>query len=327
MILGICNDADVLSVVKLVKLVITIIRISVPIILIVSCMIELFHAVIKAEVSESLKTVTRKIVAAIIIFLIPTGVDIIFRVLDYEKVYYPCIENSTKEGISAARQVKAESLILLAKNTLLEDYYFLARDEINKMTDTKKQASLTKELNSVHTEIEKAKKERDEREKNKYSKTGTYTRSELMDKDEQAVINMSNEEFIKYVAAMAQDIYHEYGGVLPSITIAQACLESGYGDHFEPTSHNLYGMIGYPSEKPLVTRTRKFENFYEATYYHYKYYVDLGPQYYSEFNKACARKDAFGAASYLWKYANGEQEYPGKIIKIINNYNLTQYDK
>ena len=132
MILGICNDPDILSVVKLVKLVITIIKIAVPIILIVSCMIELFHAVIKAEVSESLNSITRRIIAAIIIFLIPTGVDIIFKVLDYEKVYYPCIENSTTEGISSARQIKAESLILLAKNTLLEDYYFQARDEINK---------------------------------------------------------------------------------------------------------------------------------------------------------------------------------------------------
>lgn len=326
MILGICNDPDILSVVKLVKLVITIIKIAVPIILIVSCMIELFHAVIKAEVSESLNSITRRIIAAIIIFLIPTGVDIIFRLVDYEKVYYPCIENSTTEGISSARQIKAESLILLAKNTLLEDYYFQARDEINHMTDTEKQKALNDELNTIHTEIEKAKKERDERENNKYSKTGTYTKTELMDKDEQSVKNMSNEEFIKYVAALAQDVYHEYGGVLPSITIAQACLESGYGNSFEPTSHNLYGMIGYPSSKPLVTRTRKFENFYDATYYHYKYFVDLGPQYYSEFNKACARKDAMGAASYLWKYAGGEQAYPGKVKSIINTYNLTKYD-
>ena len=97
---------------------------------------------------------------------------------------------------------------------------------------------------------------------------------------------MSKAEFIKYIGAVAQDIYSQYGGVLPSITIAQAILESGYGNHFENTSNNVYGLMGYPGSKPKVHKLRKFDSFYEATYYHYKYFQTYtnvyGNQFYLE---------------------------------------------
>lgn len=41
---------------------------------------------------------------------------------------------------------------------------------------------------------------------------------------------MSDSEFVEYIGSLAVLVYQEYGGVLPSITIAQACLESGYGN-------------------------------------------------------------------------------------------------
>ena len=143
--------------------------------------------------------------------------------------------------------------------------------------------------------------------------------------DEQTVKDMTNEQFIEFIASLARDVYHEYGGVLPSITIAQACLESGYGNSFEATSHNVYGLMGYPDEKPKVHSLKKFDNFYEATYYHYAYFQAFSGVY-NNFLKKCASGDAYGAASYLSAYANGEASYPGKIKDIMQQYNLTKYD-
>ena len=106
--------------------------------------------------------------------------------------------------------------------------------------------------------------------------------------DEQTLKNMDNQQFIEFMASAARIVYQEYGGVLPSITIAQAILESGYGNSFEATSFNVFGLIGYPGSKPKVNRLRKFDNFYEATDYHYSYFPTF-PKYYTEFLNLCTQ--------------------------------------
>lgn len=325
MILDICNVPDILSVMRYVKIVITIIKIVVPILLIISGMIDFIGAVGNADVSDALKKITRKSIAAIIVFLVPTFVNLIIKVLDFKGNYYPCIENATVEGIEAARERVARDYILLAKNTLVTEYYYGAKPYISELKNEAVKEQLTNELESIYKDIEAANKEREERANNSYASTGVYTRSELMDTDEQTVKDMSNDEFIEYVASLARDIYHQYGGVLPSITIAQACLESGYGNSFEPTSHNFYGLMGYPSNKPKVVNLRKFENFYEATYYHYEYFNEY-IKVYDDFLVRCKNNDPIGAAEYLSSYAGMEAAYPGKIRSIINTYNLTKYD-
>lgn len=319
MILNVCSDPDVLSAMRIVKITINIIKISVPIILIVKCMLDLVGAVSKGETKEVLKAMTSRIIAAVLIFFIPTFVDITFRLFDGEKVYYSCIEDATIEKISEANERMARSYLLLAKNTLNNSYYTSAKPYINKIKDEGTRNALNTEAEAIHDEII------EERNKKEAEYASKYTKAQLVDMDEQTVRNMSNEEFIEYVASLAIDVYHEYGGVLPSITIAQACLESSYGDSFEPTSHNLYGLIGYPDEKPLVSSTKKFETFYEATYYHCTYFTTFSGVY-SGFLEKCAQKDAFGAADYLSAYASGESTYPGVIKEIINMYDLTKYD-
>ena len=154
---------------------------------------------------------------------------------------------------------------------------------------------------------------------------GKWTEEELKSMTEQEVKNMSHSEFIEFTAALAQMVYQEEGGVLPSITIAQAILESGWGDKFESTSHNIYGLIGYPDNHGKVNRLKKFDSFYEATVYHAKYfkaYLNV----YSAFLRDCANGDAYSAASYLGKYAGGSGTYGPSIQSLIRDYNLTQYD-
>ena len=182
------------------------------------------------------------------------------------------------------------------------------------------------ELTKVKKEIEEVRKKEEEmRNSTGISKSGKYTKAEIIAMSEEQVKAMNNQEFIEFVASAAQIVYSEYGGVLPSITIAQAILETGYGDHFETTSHNLYGLIGYPGDHPKVKKTRKFENFYEATYYHTQYFFAYSSVYGNLLNN-CKNKNALAAASSLSAYAGGSQSYPNTIKTLINQYNLTQYD-
>lgn len=348
MILSICADADILSAMRIIKIIILAIRIAVPVLLIISTITSFMGAVTSGDLSSPMKLVSKRLIAAVIIFLIPSIISLTIKIVDVNNDYYGCIENATKEGVHDARVSAAKEYILNAKNTLNSGNYAIAKKAVEKV-DGADRTALEAELESVKKEIDQAKKEREEaaqaaaanRDRNRNNNSnnnnnnnnnnpvvpvnGKYTKSQIIDMTEDQVRAMSNSEFMDFIGSAAQIVYAEYGGVLPSITVAQACLESGYGDHFESTSHNVYGLIGYPSNKPKVNRLRKFDNFYEATYYHAAYFKEYS-NVYGNFLNACSRGDALTAAGYLSAYAGGSSSYPNSIKSLINQYNLTKYD-
>lgn len=333
MILEACNEPNVLKVVRIVKILIDFIKIIVPIILIVSGTITLTKAVSDGQHRKAMQALVRKAIAAAIIFFVPTFVNLTLKLVDQDKVYYSCLENATKEGIEAAYAEQADYYIINAKTTLTEANYAAAKSFVNSMPSGTSKTKLEKELEVIKTDVVKATKEREEKLREAQgtgiSTTGQYTSVEAMDMDEERVKAMSKQEFIEFIASMARDIYFKNGGVLPSITIAQAILESGYGKHFIPTTHNVYGLRGYPSNKPKVQGSnnylRGFDNFYEATYYHYSYFQHYS-NVYGNFLVACQNHQPLQAATYLHAYAGGSKSYGSTIQQLINQYNLTQYD-
>ena len=331
MILSICDDPDILSVFRIVKIIITIIKIVIPIILIVSSMTYFIKSINKAEYTDALNKLIKRSIAAIIIFFVPTFVSLTIKIMDSKNDYNSCIENSTKEGIKAAYVARAKELVLHSKNTLNSGLYTAAMVEVDKLDDSPEKKQMVSDLEKVNNEIIEAREEA-KRKRNSggggnshISVDGKYTKAEIINMSESQVRAMSNEQFIEFIGSAARIVYSEYGGVLPSITIAQAILESGYGDKFESNTFNVYGLHGYPSNKPLAGFLRQFDNFYEATYYHYAYF-EAYSNVYGNFLNCCANHDAMGAASYLRAYAGGSSTYSSKIQTLINQYNLTQYD-
>ncbi len=117
MILSICDMPETLSVLRIIQIVITIIKVVVPILLIVSAMIELVRAVTNSELNKISKPIVNKIIAAILIFLIPTFVRIIANVAGNNGEYENCLGNITLETISSAYNKQAESLVSKAEET------------------------------------------------------------------------------------------------------------------------------------------------------------------------------------------------------------------
>ena len=359
MILSLCDNPDVLSVFRIIRVLIQIIKIVVPIILIIKGMLSFTHGVTEGEPSKDFSALTKNIIAAILIFFIPTFVFIIADATEFDASnIITCIKDATDEGVNRAASKRANEYVLIAKNTLNLGYYTQAKTYVSNLKDSEIKNSLTSQLNGVKADLDEAQKERERRKKeaeargaigghvqgggkgwdpSKYTDGGSgnidieiradgnYTKSEIMDMSERQVRNMSHDEFIKFVAAAARYIYKEYGGVLPSITIAQACMESGYGDKFVSNTHNIYGLIGYPENKPQINRLRKFDNFYEATYYHQAYFENYSDKY-SILLNACKNHDLETATPELRRYAGGLSTYGSSILSIINQYNLTQYD-
>ncbi len=151
---------------------------------------------------------------------------------------------------------------------------------------------------------------------------------------------MSNAEFIKKLGNAAVKHYKTYK-ILPSLTIAQAILESGWGkSDLAKKCHNYFGMkwvegcgCGYKAYKTLeqksdgtyYTITAKFRKYSTLSkgikgYYEFLQY----PRYaklkgVTDYRRACALIKECGWATSL--------SYTQTLITLIEQYGLTAYDK
>ena len=77
-----CSQEGVQNVLHLVKNIISVLRILVPIGLIVMTSIDIFNKVINPEDKEGQNKIMRRLIAAIIVFLIPTIISLAFKTID-----------------------------------------------------------------------------------------------------------------------------------------------------------------------------------------------------------------------------------------------------
>jgi len=152
---------------------------------------------------------------------------------------------------------------------------------------------------------------------------------------------MENREFIELVAGPAQKAYAKYL-IFPSLTIAQAILESGWGKYvpFNPatghSSYNLFGIKGKGPAGSVLVSSKEFENGKEVVrtsefkaYFSYDQSIEdhslflLKPTY----KKVLVAATPFEAAQALETagYATDPQ-YAEKLTRLIQQYQLTQFD-
>ena len=149
MILNICELPETLEVMRIVNIVITIIKIIVPIILIVGAMIDLVHAITNAELNKITKPMVNKIIAAILIFLIPTFVRLIANIAGNNSGYENCLKNITKETIVQAYDSKMEELLSIAEETLNINDYYIAYNYLKNIKDENKRKAYEERLSIV----------------------------------------------------------------------------------------------------------------------------------------------------------------------------------
>lgn len=166
-----------------------------------------------------------------------------------------------------------------------------------------------------------------------------YLRQAQTQKDyaEQARVN-----FIKVVAPIAQKEDKPYG-ILPSITIAQACLESDYGQsELAKKYNNLFGVKGTDPNTTKVLTTKEYTDgqwhevsgrfqvydSYEASIKaHTMLFVNGTTWNPNQYQHVLNAKDYRSQAKALETdgYAT-DPGYAAKVIYVIEKYNLNQYD-
>lgn len=178
-IISICENGDVLSVIRIVNIVITIIKIVVPILLILTLMIDYIKAVYKNDndaLVKTNKTAVTKVIAAILVFMIPTFINVIASISSYDKSgFTSCINNATPEKIHEAYVDQAQKRVDIAKNDLTEPTYLYATQEVTKLKDGSDKDRLKKELEAIKEKLdEKERKRKEELESHQKTENGWW---------------------------------------------------------------------------------------------------------------------------------------------------------
>ena len=151
------------------------------------------------------------------------------------------------------------------------------------------------------------------------------------------MIGMTKQEkFINLIKDGAIQGWQDYK-ILPSLTIAQAILETGWGG--SSVGNNLFGIKANKDwqGKTILKETHEYVNgkkiYIDAYFRDYEnIYESLKDRF--EFLQKPRYKKVIGVEDYkiacneIWKagYATDPQ-YPNKLIRIIEQYNLNEYDK
>lgn len=149
--------------------------------------------------------------------------------------------------------------------------------------------------------------------------------------------------FIRKIGPIAREVDRSYD-LLPSITIAQACLESNYGQsELSQKYNNLFGVKGTNPNTSAVMTTQEYSNgkwisvkarfqiydSYEASIRAHARLFQNGTSWNSkQYQHVLAAKNYQQQAKALVQagYAT-DPDYSGKLINLIEQFHLDKYDR
>lgn len=162
-------------------------------------------------------------------------------------------------------------------------------------------------------------------------------------KQEQLSKAAQKQQFIKKMVPYAQTLQKQYH-VLPSITLAQAILESDWGKStLAAEYHNYFGIKGDSLEntKEMTTkeylngqwitttaRFRVYNNYQESMLDHVLLFAKGTTWNPNQYQHVIAATNYQQAAKALQQdgYAT-DPDYPAKLMNIVKTYQLDQYDQ
>ena len=157
MILSICDNSDVQEVMSIISLAVKIICIAVPIMLIISLMITIFKAMTNkdGEVFGNLgKVIATKIIAAILVFFIPTFVNLIAKITLTDTDYKACLDIKTLSEITKYRQDEVESLFTRVNETMTVTDYNNLKDTIDQLPSGDRKNAYLDRLSKVKENLD-----------------------------------------------------------------------------------------------------------------------------------------------------------------------------
>ena len=157
MILNICDNPSVLEVIRIINMVILIVKIAVPILLILTGMITLMKTIKVGNedlLAKAKKQLISNFIAAVVIFLIPTLVNVLVKVSDTNNQYRDCLYSANSDVINQKYYENAEAAVSKAESSKTYNDYYEALSKVNEVKDSDQKKSLTERLNAVKSTID-----------------------------------------------------------------------------------------------------------------------------------------------------------------------------
>ena len=333
---------------RVVGVVVTIIKIIVPLLIIITSFIPMFNALVRGNADETVKswkTVGRKIAAGVIIFLIPSVVTGMVKLLANQNLVNEdakiCSECVNSPGGSVCQEyVDKFDRMLEDEKEEFEEQEISGSANTSEMTEAKdKEDSNNGSSNSSSSG-------------DKVSTTGT---GNTQAGDYRDIANAayegdraSREKIIEILAPAAQAAWKR-DGYLPSVLIAQAIMESGWlksklaYDYNNVMSMNsdlnnsLWQTIDWDGTSTSIRVVHGGDNNTHYTYDEMRVYKSIEECFYDYSHFATTYKNG----KYASIIGNKDPNYvidtfmPGytesdsardQVKKIINDYDLTKYD-
>lgn len=171
---------------------------------------------------------------------------------------------------------------------------------------------------------------------------GKYSTSDNNDADTTQINDNTKRNFINQILPVAQKEQRQHQ-LLTSITLAQAALESNWGQsQLASRYHNLFGVKSDAANSQLMTTAEyvngqwitvkakfaTYKDWNESIEAHTRLFVNGTGWDQDHYRSVLAAKDYREAAAALQKqgYAT-DPGYAQKLIQIIQEYQLDRYDK
>lgn len=167
-ILGICQNGDILSVFRIINIIIMIIKVAVPILLIITGMVTLMKTIRVGDedlLAKAKKQLVSNALAAVIIFLVPTLVNVIVKTNGVENGYKDCLTSATEEGITYAYITTADTLVAKAEETKTYNDYYAAVNALSKIKDETLKNDYNGRLSILYEDIKAKMDAENEKEK------------------------------------------------------------------------------------------------------------------------------------------------------------------
>lgn len=156
----ICEDVQLLNIINIFKSLITLGTIIVPVILVIFIIIDIIKTISSSDVDTKKlsKSISKRIIASVVIFLIPMIINLVLSIIPVETSYYlACYDNASKEKIYLIAKDNVDKLLTKLNEALIssnynESYllYEEARINIKKIPNKDLRNSYNNKLNNYY---------------------------------------------------------------------------------------------------------------------------------------------------------------------------------
>ena len=231
-ILSICSEPSIMEVMRIIVLFINIIKVVVPIILIISLMIKFAGAVTKNDqdlLNKAAKTAIPSAIAAVLIFLVPTFVDIVVKATFPNSDYSKCISGISKESIEEAYNKKMDELIKVATTSLTNVDYSNAYSYLSNIKDKDKKQKYQEILSVLNERLnQKNKSETTKKNSNEYANVNYSNFKWTTYENNKGPANKYYSNILPYAVWAPEDVNDLNGVSLPLIVWLHGAGELSY---------------------------------------------------------------------------------------------------